>query len=119
MFGTSHFTEPQGSHLKNEKKIKNLFPEMGKHEMRSQIKALTTKFSPNKCMLLLDRQSHPVAQTVKNLPAMQETRVRSLGWEDPLDKGMAIHSSILAWRIPWTAKPGRLQSMGLPRVGHD
>ena len=50
----------------------------------------------------------PVAQTVKNLPVMQETRVQSLGWEDPLEKGMAIHSSVLAWRIPWTEKPGGL-----------
>ena len=52
------------------------------------------------------------AQTVKNLPAMQETWVQSLGWDDPLEKGMATHSSILAWRIPWTEEPGRLQSMG-------
>ena len=51
-----------------------------------------------------------LAQTVKNLPAMQETRVRSLGWEVPLEKGMAIHSSILAWRIPWIEKPGGLHS---------
>ena len=56
---------------------------------------------------------------VKNLPAMQETWVRSLGWEDSLKKGMATHFSILAWRIPWTEDPGRLQSMGLQRVGHD
>ena len=60
-----------------------------------------------------------VAQTVKNLSAMQETRVRSLGQEDPLEKGMVIHSSILAWRIPWTEEPGRLQSMGSLRVRHD
>ena len=60
-----------------------------------------------------------VAQSVKRLPAMQETWVRSLGWEDPLEKEMAIHSSILAWRIPWTEEPGRLQSMGSQRVGHD
>ena len=60
-----------------------------------------------------------VAQMVKNLPALQETQVRSLGWEDPLEKGMATHSSILAWRIPWTKEPGRLQSMGLQRVRHD
>ena len=60
-----------------------------------------------------------VAQTVKNLPAMQETRVRFLGWEVPLEKGMAIHSSILAWRILWTEKPGELRSMGSQRVGHD
>ena len=57
-----------------------------------------------------------VAQTVKNLPAMQETRVRSLGWEDPLEKEMATRSSILAWKIPRTEKPSRLQLMGLQRV---
>ena len=60
-----------------------------------------------------------VAQTVKYLPAMWETRVQSLGWEDPLEKKMATHSSTLAWKIPWTEGPGRLQSMGLQRVGHD
>ena len=54
---------------------------------------------------------------VKNPHAMQETRVRSLGWEDPLEKEMATHSSILAWRIPWTEKPGGLQSMGLQELG--
>ena len=59
-----------------------------------------------------------VAQMVKRLSAMQETRVRSLGWEDPLEKEMAAHSSILAWKIPWTAEPGRLLSMGLQRVRH-
>ena len=53
-----------------------------------------------------------VAQTVKNLPAVQVSRVQSLSWEDPLEKGMATHSSILAWRIPWTEEPGGLQSMG-------
>ena len=56
---------------------------------------------------------------VKNLPAMLETWVQSLGQEDPMEKGMATHSSILAWRIPWTEKPGGLQSMGSQRVGHD
>ena len=56
---------------------------------------------------------------VKCLPAMWETQVRSLGWEDPLEKEMATQSSILAWRIPWTEEPGRLQSMELRRVGHD
>ena len=60
-----------------------------------------------------------VAQLVKNLPAVQETQVRSLGWEDPLEKEMATHSSILAWKISWTEEPGGLQSMGLQRVGHD
>ena len=61
----------------------------------------------------------PVAQLVKNLPAKQETLVQSLGEEDPLKKGMATHSSILVWRIPWTEEPGRLESMGSVRVGHD
>ena len=56
---------------------------------------------------------------VKNPPAMQETGVRSLGQEYSLEKGMAIHFSILAWRIPWTEEPGGLQSMGSKRVGHD
>ena len=60
-----------------------------------------------------------VAQMVKNLPVMWETRVQSMGWEDTLEKGMATHSSILAWRIPWTKKPGGIQSMGLQRIIHD
>ena len=60
-----------------------------------------------------------MAQTVRGLPAMRETWVQSLSWEDPLEKGMATHSSILAWEIPWTEGPGGLQSMGLQRVGHD
>ena len=60
-----------------------------------------------------------VAQTTKNLPAMWETWVQSLGQEDVLEKGMATHSSILAWRIPWTEEPSGLQFMGLQRVGHD
>ena len=63
-----------------------------------------------------------MAQLVNNLPAMQEmqeTLVPSLGWEDPLQEGMATHSNILAWRIPWTEGPGGLQSTGLQRVGHD
>ena len=55
----------------------------------------------------------------KNLPIIQETPVQFLGWEDPLEKGMTTHSSILAYRIPWTEKPGGLQFMGLHRVGHD
>ena len=60
-----------------------------------------------------------VAQTVKNLPAIQETRVQSLGWEDPLEKEMATYSSILAWEIPWAEEPGGLQSMGSQRVRDD
>ena len=60
-----------------------------------------------------------MAQLVKNLPAMRETWVLSLGREDPLEKEMATHFSTLAWKIPWTEEPGRLQSMGSQRVGHD
>ena len=60
-----------------------------------------------------------VAQTVKRLPVLRETQVQSLVREDPLEKEMATHSSILAWRIPWIEEPGRLQSTGLQRVGHD
>ena len=60
-----------------------------------------------------------VAQTVKCLPAIRETQVQSLGWEDPLEKEMATHSSTLAWKIPWAEEPGRLLSMGSQRVGHD
>ena len=60
-----------------------------------------------------------VAQMVKRLPTMQETQVQSLGQEDPLEKEMATHSSILAWKIPWTEEPVRLQSMPLKKVGHD
>ena len=60
-----------------------------------------------------------MAQTVNCLPAMRETRVQALSREDPLEKEMATHSSTLAWEIPWTVEPGRLQSMGSQRVGHD
>ena len=60
-----------------------------------------------------------VAQMIKNLPAMQETQVRSQGQEDSLEKGMATHSNILTWRIPWTEEPGGIQSMGSQRVGQD
>ena len=70
----------------------------------------------NKCNEL---ESSLVAQTVKNLPAMQETWVQSPGQEDPLEKGMVTHSSILAWRAPWTEEPGGLQSMGSQRVRHN
>ena len=60
-----------------------------------------------------------MVQREKNLPAMQETWVQTLGWEDPLEEGMAAHSNILAWRIPWTEEPGKLQSMGSQSVEHD
>ena len=65
------------------------------------------------------RRASLVAQTVKSLPVMQDTQVRSLGWEDALEKGVATHSSVLAWKTPWTEEPGGLQSMGSQRVRHD
>ena len=65
------------------------------------------------------KQPSREAQVVRNLPAMQETQVRCLGWEDPLEKGAAIHSRILAWRTPWTEEPGGIQAMELQRVGRD
>ena len=68
---------------------------------------------------LIQRTDSLVAQMVKCLPAMQETRVQFLGWEDPLEKEMATHSSVLAWRIPGTGEPGGLPSMGSHRVRHD
>ena len=75
------------------------------------------------CVVIFDGHfalsGFPSGSDGKGLSAMQETRVRSLGWEDPLEKEMAAHSSILAWKIPWTAEPGRLPSMGLQRVEHD
>ena len=68
---------------------------------------------------LMETSTSLVAQMVKRLSTMRETWVRSLGWKDPLEKEMAIHSSTNAWKIPWTEEPGRLQSMGSQRVGHD
>ena len=73
----------------------------------------------NSIILYLQGGASPVAQTVKCLPVMRETQVQFLGWEDPLGKEMAIHSSTLAWKIPWTEEPDRLQSMGSQRVRHD
>ena len=67
----------------------------------------------------LPLRTSPVVQLVKNLSAMQETQVRFLGREDPLEKEMATNSSTLAWRIPWTEEPGRLQSVGSQRIGHN
>ena len=69
--------------------------------------------------MILGQHISMVAQTVKRLSTMQETQVQSLGWEDTLEKEMAIHSSAIAWKIPWTEEPGRLQSIGSQRVGHD
>ena len=69
--------------------------------------------------LYLIKEASLVTQTIKDLSEMQETWVQFLGWEGPLEKAMATHSSILAWRIPWTEEPGGLQSMGSQRVGQD
>ena len=77
-----------------------------------------SRYPINVCLLLPSLLGFLVAQTVKHLPATQETQVRSLGLEDPLEKETATHSSILAREIPWTEETGRLQSMGLQRVGH-
>ena len=71
-----------------------------------KIKLLLKYYFPSKY------ETSPVAQTLKHLSIMRETQVRSLGWEDPPEKEMAIHSSTIAWKIPWTEEPGRLQSMG-------
>ena len=75
--------------------------------------------SVNWCSLLFYVLTTDVAQMVDSLSAMWETWVRSLGWEDPLEKEVATHSSILAWKIPWMEEPGGLQSMGLQTVRHD
>ena len=85
------------------------------HEGSLEEKSIRMSLLHSACFLA----SRLVAQTVKRLPMMRETQVQSLGWEDPLEKKMATHASILAWKILWMEEPGRLQSMGLQRVGHD
>ena len=75
--------------------------------------------SSNTILISAQKLAFLVAQMVKHLPAMRETWVRSLGWEDPLEKAMATHSSTLAWKIPWTEEPGRLQSMESQRVRQE
>ena len=76
-------------------------------------------YSPWGCKESDTAEQLTLSQTVKNLPAMQETQVQSLGQKDPLEKGMATHSSTLAWKIPQTEEPDRLQSMGSQRIGQD
>ena len=71
------------------------------------------------CLQLEIQTGFPGDSVVKNLPAKQETQIGSLGWEDPLEKEMASHSSVLAWEIPWTEELGGLESIGLQRIGHD
>ena len=74
---------------------------------------------PNDMNVFTSPSDLQIAQAVKNPPLMREIWVQSLGWDDPLEEGITTHSSILAWRIPWTEEPGGLQSMGSQRVGHD
>ena len=88
--------------------------------MHLEIPVLYSRFSLVICFIRgINTWASLVAQSVKNLPAVLETWVRFLGWEDPLEKEMATHSSILAWKISWTEEPGGLQSMGSRRVRHD
>ena len=84
-----------------------------KDKNKSMFKFGTTCLSASAVLCSHSLGASLVAQMVKNLPAMRETQVRSLGREDPLEKGMATHSSVIAWRIPWTEEPGGLQSLGL------
>ena len=90
-------------------------------ESEEELKSLVMKVKEEseKVGLKFNIQTSLVAQMVKHLSTMRETQVRSLGQEDPLEKEMAIHSSTIAWKIPWTEEPGRLQSIGSQRVGHD
>ena len=89
--------------------------------MKAQNKLMCCLKKKNNNLLSVEtgKRTSLVAQIVKNLPAMQETQVQSLSLEDPLEKGMATHSSILAWMIPWTEEPGGPQSLGSQRVGHN
>ena len=89
--------------------------------MKAQNKLMCCLQKKNQKLLSVEtgKRTFLVAQIVKNLPAIQETQVQSLSLEDPLEKGMATHSSILAWMIPWTEEPGGLQSLGSQRVGHN
>ena len=113
------------NHISTLEKKKHIIISVVKHKESDKI--LPTKFRSKAWVLTLtifftpycSSRGFPVAQMAKNLPAIQETWVPSLGREDTLEKGVATHSSILAWRIPWSEEPGGLQSVGLQRVGHD
>ena len=94
-------------------------PKKGNAKEYSNYHTIAFISQASKVMLKTHQEASTVAQLVKNLPTMQETWVQSLSWEDPLEKGKATHSSILAWRISWTEEPGRLQSLGSQRVGHN
>ena len=94
-------------------------PQICIHGFHEVAKRITSHREALHYLLPLGDPATQVARMVKNLLVMQEATVRPLGWEDPLEKGMATHSSILAWRIPWTEEPGWLQSLGSHRVAHD
>ena len=99
--------------------VRSLMRELRSHMPPSMVKKKKKKTKKEWIYVYMGSQ---VALVVKHLPAMQETQemqFQSLSWEDPLEEGMATHSSILAWRISWTEEPGGLQSMGSQRVGHD
>ena len=98
--------------LKKKKKTK-------KHKTTDELLNPEKTWRNLKCLSLSKKRASLVAQLVKNLPTMWETWVRFLGWEDPLEREMATHSSTIAWKIPWKEEPSRLQSMGLQRVGHN
>ena len=92
---------------------------MGKYHFITEWVEESKRFAQRHFVEVINNTASLVVQMVKHLPAMWETLVRSLGWEHPLEKEMATHSSTLAWKIPWTEEPGRLQSTGLHRVGHN
>ena len=104
-------------------KNRQMFIEILLHMLAHRgVKVTTGRLSKFLCLFYTlhgPERASLVAQRLKRLPPMRETRIRSPGREDPLETEMATHSSILAWRIPWTEKPSRLQSKGLQRVGHD
>ena len=99
-------------------KWKDITEQRGTHYKSTKDYALLVRLNKFPLLVRKERASR-VAQMVKRLPAVWETLVRSLGWEDPLEKEMATHSSTLAWKIPCTEEPGRLQSMGSQTAGHD
>ena len=103
--------------LREKSVVQQLWNVSGSAERRG--KTEISKDNTNNCQHLSGVWASLIAQSVKNLPAMQETRVPFLDREDPLEKEMAIHSNILAWKIPWTEEHGRLQSMGSQRVRHN
>ena len=108
----SHMVAPEGTTLGVQSELHHCSA-FSAHTGHGQHISTSFKMSilhtSNKCLVL---KEFPRGSAVKNLPAKQESQVRSLGWEDPLEEGMATHSSIRAWRIPWTEEPGGLQSMG-------